>query len=111
MADLVRFTVGDNGAVVVEVDESASGIGPVSRRDGRIHDVHQAFERQLEDIRDASVAALEIFRKNMSPDEIKLTFGVKLTAQVGAIIARTAVEGNLGVELIWKRSSTVSGMQ
>jgi uncharacterized protein YfiM (DUF2279 family) len=113
MSELVRFTVRDGGSVVVEVDETtngaASGIGPVSRRDGRVRDLHEAFERQLDNIGNAASAALEILRSNVSPDEVKLAFGVKLTAQAGAVIARAGAEGHLGVELVWKRTGTSSG--
>ncbi len=36
------------------------------------------------------------------PDELEITFGVKLDAQMGAVIARTGVEGQLEVKLTWK---------
>jgi Trypsin-co-occurring domain 1 len=107
MSELVRFTLRDGGSVVVEVDEAEGGIGPVSRQDGRIHDLHEAFERQLDNIGNAASATLKTLRDSVCPDEVKLTFGVKLTAQAGAVIARTGVEGNLGVELVWKRTGTL----
>jgi hypothetical protein len=100
--------------VLVEVDspdygedESRTDIGPASRRRwNRDSPSSMAFEEHLNGVRDAAVAALDVFRQSMRPDEIKLSFGVKFTAQAGAVIARTAFEGNLAVELLWQRDTT-----
>ena len=37
------------------------------------------------------------------PDAVTLRFGIKMTVEAGAIIARTAVEGNMEVEMSWQR--------
>jgi len=57
----------------------------------------------LERIRDAARATLSTFRDAAQPDEIKLGFAVKFTTEAGAVIARTALEGNFAVELLWKK--------
>ena len=102
MGEMVRFTLRDRGSVVVEVDEEGPATGPAGRGSDAVRDAREAFGRRLTDVRDAAIEALDTFRTAASPDEIKLSFGVKLTSEAGAIIARTAVEGNLAVELLWR---------
>lgn len=105
MTELVRFSVCHGHSVGVEVDGPAydEGSAPVGRR--RPGDLSEIFEARLGEVRDAAEAALAILREASSPDEIKLSLGVKLTQEAGAIIARTALEGNLAVELVWKRTA------
>lgn len=115
MAELVEFTLNDGGSVLVEVDESRAGIGTVSRRDGTIvRDLQEAFERRLNDVRKAAGIALDALREDLSPDEFKLTFGVKLTAEAGAVIARTSAEAHLVIEMQWnqkKGSPAIAGSE
>lgn len=67
-----------------------------------IIDVRQRFDEALENVRDAAVGALEIFRDGrLNPDAVEVEFGVRLNAEVGAVIAKTATEGHLVVRLKW----------
>lgn len=109
MSEIVKFAVTNGRAVPVEVDNTGffeesmnSGIGPAGRV-SRDRNMPMSFTEHLKDVSAAATAALDAFRESLSPDEVKLTFGVKLTAEAGAVIARTAFEGNLGVELVWRR--------
>lgn len=104
MTELVQFALRDGGAILVEVDKPTTGIGTVGRdRDGVVRNLQETFERRLTDVRRAAGSALDIFREGLQPDEIKLTFGVKLTVEAGAVIARTEAEGHLAVEMTWKK--------
>lgn len=51
----------------------------------------------------AGRAAMQLEKMDHCPDEIQLKLGLKFTVEVGAIIAKTATEGNLEVTLTWKR--------
>ena len=104
MADfeLVRFRLGDRDSVVVEVEEQYQGAVRVSARD-RVLETQRCFEDNLTHIRGATQAVLKTLRDSVEPDEIKLVFGIKLTAEAGAVIARTGLEGNISVEMVWKR--------
>jgi L-cysteine desulfidase len=101
-SELVRFRLGDRESVVVEVAEQYEGAVRVGARD-RVLEAQRCFEDNLTNIRDATQAVLASLRDSVRPDEIKLVFGIKLTAEAGAVIARTGVEGNIGVEMTWKR--------
>jgi hypothetical protein len=112
MAELASFTVRDQGAVVFEIDGDEDGLIDVGfGRIGRVVDLQQSFESKLAGIRDAAVATLSILREDLVPDEVTLRFGIKMTAEAGAVIARTTVEGNMEVEMAWRneRQSEASG--
>ncbi|WP_306336472.1 CU044_2847 family protein [Streptomyces sp. KL118A] len=105
MNELIRWE-SDEGPVVVEVDSRDPGFRSVSRRGdaGGIHEVEGRFESALNNVRGAAMSALRTFRdRALDPDTIELEFGVKLSAEAGAVIARTATEGHLTVKLTWAR--------
>jgi hypothetical protein len=100
--DLAAFELADGGSVLVEVDQP-DGVVPVGSRGEMLQAVGKTFEEALSRVRDAAVSALEQFQSMARrPDEVELTFGVKLDAEVGAVIARTGVEGQLEVKLTWR---------
>jgi hypothetical protein len=101
VTELLRFQTDDNSQIVVEVGEQEAGVVRVSRSGGFI-DVRQHFDEALAQVRDAATRALEVFRDGtLCPDEVELEFGVRLNAEVGAVIAKTATEGHLVVRLKW----------
>jgi hypothetical protein len=102
---LVQFEVSPGHEVLVETDGIDEGWVPVDRGDDGIVRAAGRFTDHLDCIREAAAEALVTFQKQLNPDEIKLSFGIKITAEAGAVIARTALEGNLGLELVWRRSS------
>ena len=105
MTALVSFDLEDGGSVVVEMDETEPGFELVSR-DGPVAAARRRFEEALSGVRGAAEAALRAFRDGaLRPDEIEIEFGVRLNAETGAVIAKTAVEGHLTVKLTWQREA------
>ena len=103
MNDLTRFPLEGGGSVVVEIDP-VPGTSRVSRRDDLIEDAKGSFEAAFANVKDAAASALDTFRSmTRGPDEVEIKFGVKLTAQAGAVIAKTGLEGNFEVKLKWVR--------
>ncbi|MEC3982645.1 CU044_2847 family protein [Amycolatopsis sp. H20-H5] len=103
MDDLTKFALEDGGSVIIEV-EAPAGMTRVSRRDDLVDDTKASFERALTNVRDAASAALGQFQSmTRKPDEVEIKFGVKLTAEAGAVIAKTGLEGQFEVKLKWKR--------
>lgn len=101
MPELARFALDIGGSVLVDVDEEP-GVARVSRQ-GRIRDARATFESALGEVRDAAVVALTQFRAMAQhPDEVVITFGVRLDAEVGAVIAKTGMSGNFEVKLTWR---------
>lgn len=46
-----------------------------------------------------------------APDEVEVAFGVKLVAQAGAVVAKTATEGHFVVRLRWASSQLEAKQQ
>ncbi|MFJ2739852.1 CU044_2847 family protein [Streptomyces sp. NPDC087440] len=101
MSELMQFKTEDGGNVVVEIDHAPRGATLVSRRDNLL-DAGRSFSDALEGIRTAAESALRTFRGGaLSPDGVELEFGVKLTGEAGAVIAKTSMEGHITVKLAW----------
>lgn len=103
MAELVRFEVAPGRDVLVETDDIDEGIVPVKRNYDGFVDASSAFTEHIGSIRAAVQDALQELRK-INPDEVTVSFGIKFTAEAGAVIAKTSVEGTLGVEMVWHRT-------
>jgi len=103
LSELLRFGT-DDGTFVVEIADGDPGFELVAR-DGVIADARQKLEEALLEVRRAAQSALRIFQdESLRPDEVELAFGVKLNAEAGAVIAKTAVEGHFQVKLSWQRT-------
>ncbi|MFC8533209.1 CU044_2847 family protein [Streptomyces sp. NPDC057249] len=107
MAALMEFTTDNGATVTVEVDRHAPGAQLVSR-DGphALVRAGRTFDSALEGIRSAAESALAVFRDGrLKPDGVELEFGVKITSEAGAVIAKSALEGHLTVKLSWSPGS------
>lgn len=103
MDGLLEFKTDDGAVVVVEAAEDEGGPGSrlVARHDGTV-EATRTFEGSLEGVRAAAESALRVFRDgSLRPDSVEIEFGVKLTAEAGALIAKSSVEGHLMVKLSW----------
>jgi hypothetical protein len=105
VSELVEYELADGTRVLVEVDEA--GAGPVTRggrREDLVTRADGTLEQALRRIGPVTAAAFEQLRQVANPpDEIDIEFGVKLSADLGAIIARTGGEANFQISLRWRR--------
>ena len=105
MPELAKFSLEGGDSVYVDVEE-VPRVAPVSRH-GRILDAKVTFETALRDVRDAAIVALTEFRAMArQPDDVEITFGVRLDAEVGAVIAKTGMAGNFEVKLSWRSNAS-----
>ncbi|MFF4355590.1 CU044_2847 family protein [Streptomyces sp. NPDC001604] len=101
MDGLMEFRTEDGARVVVEGVESETGARLVSRGGSPVL-AARTFEGALDGVRAAAESALRVFRDgSLKPDTVELEFGVKLSAETGAVIAKGAAEGHLVVKLSW----------
>ncbi|MEU5741910.1 CU044_2847 family protein [Streptomyces tendae] len=101
MDELVEFKTEDGVRVVVEGVEDEDGARLVSRGDGPAR-AARTFEDSLDGVRAAAASALRVFRDgSLRPGAVELEFGVKLSAEAGAVIAKGSAEGHLVVRLSW----------
>jgi hypothetical protein len=106
LSTIVEFPLESGGTVLVDVDEMARGgavrrgIAPselITRAD---ETVEAAFAR----VKPAAAALVADLRSVADPpDQIEVTFGIRLSGEVGAVIAKTAAEANFSVSLRWSR--------
>jgi hypothetical protein len=102
MSALMRFETAEGAEVVVEVDRVPPGAKLVARGGNRLAEAGETFDGALQGIRSAADAALRVFRDGaLRPDGVELEFGVKLTGEAGAVIAKTSMEGHITVKLSW----------
>lgn len=98
---LAEFKLADGSSVLVEVTPD-SGETRVARGDV-VAKARVTFDEAVGQVRDAAVVALEQFQQmTRQPDQVEISFGVKLKADVGAVLAKAGVEGQLAVKLTWR---------
>ncbi|MFE2043533.1 CU044_2847 family protein [Streptomyces sp. NPDC059477] len=101
MDSLVEFKTEDGALIVVEGADDDPGARLVARGD-KPAQAARTFEGALSGVRAAAESALRVFRDgSLQPDSVELEFGVKLSAETGAVIAKGAAEGHLIVKLTW----------
>ncbi|MGH3902577.1 MAG: CU044_2847 family protein [Pseudonocardiaceae bacterium] len=107
MSVVVRFE-GDGGqGLLVEVDDDAYGVAKVSRGGDAMIEAGQRLDEVLAQTRPTIRAVVEAIR-DLAPDEHEIEFGLKLNAEAGVIVAKTAMEGHFTMKLTWRRPSTPS---
>jgi hypothetical protein len=106
MRDLIRFPLADGGELIVEVDDQDAGMGRVGRLGDAAARASITYDQALDSIRRAADATLRQFRQMATrPDQVEVEFGVRLTAEAGAIMARTGGEAQLTVRLTWSATA------
>ena len=107
MRQLVEFPLEEGGVIVVEVDEPEpeGGLVKAARPGEVVAKAKETFEQALEKIRPAAQVIVKKLRSLAdAPDTIEVEFGLKLSAEAGAVVASTAFEANYTVTLTWKKS-------
>lgn len=100
MAQLASFPSDAGPPLLVEVSPTDYGVERVAREEGGIV---QATEK-LEDALGRAMPSLRsVVRsvKSLAPDQAEIEFGLTLSAEAGAIVAKTAVEGHFNITLSW----------
>ncbi|WP_435611645.1 CU044_2847 family protein [Streptomyces sp. bgisy159] len=105
MEGLTEFETEDGAVVAVETRDDRPGSRLASRGDGVVR-AARTFEQALDGVRAAAESALRVFRDgSLRPDGVEIEFGVKLSAETGAVIAKGSAEGHLVVKLTWSPGS------
>lgn len=96
---LVAARLRSGEAILFEVDEpEAYGVTAVGIRDGTID-----LDCALTGVKQAAAQVLETIRSvAVPPDTCEISFGVKLSGSMGAIIAKASTEANFTIKLVWK---------
>jgi len=102
---LIEFELTEGaGYVVVEVDEPISGVSRATRPGELANKASQTFEDAMDRIRPIATTLVSKVRDLADPpDEAEFEFGLKLTAEAGAILTSAGGEAHCKVTLTWKR--------
>ena len=106
MRHLIEFPLEDGGSIVIEVDEpeTEGGVVRAARPGEIVAKAGQTFEEALERVKPAAGAIIKKLKElSDAPDEVEVEFGLKMSAQAGAVIAVASVEANYRVKLRWTR--------
>jgi hypothetical protein len=89
--------------MLVEIDEpDQGGLVKASLTDDVIVKAHETLEKSLEKVKPAAQYVIEQLRKlHDAPNEIQVAFGLKLSAEAGAVLASASAEANYTVTLKW----------
>jgi hypothetical protein len=108
MAELVAVPLEAGGVIVVEMDHDQSGVVKAGRPGQIVAQATQTLEAALESVTPAAQSILAKLRQ-VQPHDITVEFGLKLTAEAGAVITKTAGECNLKVTLHWAPANGTAG--
>jgi len=102
--DGTEATATTGGTEVIVELEGMSGVRAVARSPEQLaRDSAEALDRAMATIREmARKTKASIDGLVSKPDELEITFGVKLTAEAGAIVTKVGGEATLQVKLAWK---------
>jgi len=103
MKRLVSFPLDDGETILVEVNELENGGMELATPTTVIEKAQYTFGQALDKIKPIAETIIDKLRDlRHRPDEVQVTFGVKLTAEAGALIAAASAEGNYEIVLTWK---------
>lgn len=105
--EVAQFLLEDGTPFLIEIDKVPNRSPQRISRGGAEPDIVQAgqtFEKALDQAIPVARAALNRIRSGLTTpaDEVELKFGLKLTAETGAIIASVGGEVNFEITLKWK---------
>jgi hypothetical protein len=109
MKRLVEFPLEDGTTMLVEVEEpDQGGLVNASRIDDVIVKAQLTLEKSMEKVRPAAQFVIQQLRKlHDTPDEVQVSFGLKLSADAGAVLASASAEANYSVTLKWVKEKEV----
>ncbi|WP_413176383.1 CU044_2847 family protein [Anabaena azotica] len=105
---LTQFSLADGTTFLVEVDEPENiAIQRVALPSGKqVLKAQQTFEEALDKIKPVASAIISKLRDlNQPADEVEVKFGLKLTADAGAIFASVGGEVSYEITLKWNNKS------
>jgi hypothetical protein len=95
MVQVVGYVAGDGGTEVQFEIETPNGYRAVGARDAAV--------RVRDAVRPAISAARDVLQQlsELSPDEVEVTFGIKVSGGADWLVAKAASEANFAVKLRW----------
>jgi Trypsin-co-occurring domain 1 len=106
---IVEFRLESGDSIFVEVDELGQTEELVSLSNKVAQKAQQTFESALDKIKPLTNAIMTKLRSLNEPaDEVEVKFGIKMSAELGAVIASGNGEINYEITLKWQRNKSVA---
>lgn len=108
MSQLTQFSLEDGTTFLVEVEDPESeSIERVSVLPGQtVVKAQQTFEKALDTIKPVAATIISKLKEIKTPaDEVQVKFGIKLTADAGAVFTSIGGEVNYEITLKWSNKS------
>ncbi|MFE7354684.1 CU044_2847 family protein [Streptomyces sp. NPDC057543] len=97
----------ESTSVLAEVDATTSGVARAGRAGDAAATAVRSLSETFDQVRGAVETALSrLTSLSVQPKSVELEVGVKFSAEAGAVIAKTATEGNVVLRLTWERPNT-----
>ena len=106
MTQLVRFDVGNDEGILIEVDNVASdSIQPISKSPSEIAArAEKTFSQALDNLTPMIKSVKSKLDAVTEPaDEVEVKFSVKLNGEVGAVLTKVGGEATYEIILKWQR--------
>jgi hypothetical protein len=104
MRQTVPFRVSSGGQVLVEVAEDGSVTRTGTSPGEALSQAAGSISKALAEVRDAADDAVRTLSTMAArPAKIELAFGVKITGEASAIIAKVGGEAQFHVTVVWER--------
>ncbi len=104
MTEIVQFETG-HGPVLVEVAEVSIGTEHIARNQVGVLQAETRLDEAIQAAWPAIRVVLETLRELASEEHV-VEFGIKLNAEAGVVVAKTAAEGHFIVKITWRRDTT-----
>lgn len=101
---VVQMPLESGGTISIEVaDDSEAAIKPVGRVEEAAATTARTLREALAEIRSAADEVVTQLRTTASgPDKITVQFGIKITGETSAIIAKASAEANFTITAEWQ---------
>ncbi|MEV6049624.1 CU044_2847 family protein [Streptomyces sp. NPDC052107] len=105
MGDVISFSLPDGGRVLVEPVDDVYGLEEISVNGGTVvRRAQEGLGEALDGIRRmAAEAHARITSLAVAPQRLELEFGVKLSGETGAVLAKATGEAHLVVRAVWEK--------
>jgi hypothetical protein len=104
MSQTVPFRVSSGGQVLVEVTGDGGVVRAGTKPAEALSQAATSISEALVEVRDAADDAIRTLRAmSAEPARIELAFGVKLTGEASAVIAKVGAEAQFHVTVVWER--------
>ncbi len=103
MKRIVEYKTQEGASIFAEVDLPDAAIGQASASDKVVQAI-KTFDAALDDVMPAAEKVVSKLR-TLSPQEIEVEFGIKLSAKLGAVFASAGGDATFTVRLSWSRDT------